>query len=562
MPSSGTLFGAKGTSIGLDFGQFSFSSLDPPNTRDPQPSQAWSQHFERLTATTRHSTHPMIFRHLFHKHHEPTEHPDAVLIGAGIMSATLGVILKTLHPSLKLHIYERLDVVAGESSDAWNNAGTGHSAFCELNYTPQQEDGSIDISKAVKIAESFEVSRQFWSYLVESGAIQDPKAFVTPIPHMSIVWDESVAYLKQRHALLSTSPLFAGMTYTEDNNLIRSWIPLMMEGRNPEQQVAVTRMEDGTDMNFGALTRALFKHLESLPDVELHLGYNVDFIERRKSDHHWELEVLNQKTGDRITLETKFVFIGAGGGSLPLLEETEIPEAKGYGGFPVSGQWLVCQNEEIIQRHAAKVYGKAEIGAPPMSVPHLDTRMIDGKKALLFGPFAGFSTKFLKHGSLTDLPESLQVNNLVPMVAAGLHNLPLTKYLIDQVRQSPHDRLDALRKYLPEARLEDWKLEDAGQRVQIIKKDEKELGKLEFGTEIVSSSDGSIAALLGASPGASTAVSIMLDLLKRCFPDQVKSPEWQAKLKAMIPSYGHSLADDAELCAKTRARTRKILALG
>lgn len=504
----------------------------------------------------------MIFRHLFHRHHEPTEHPDVVLIGAGIMSATLGVILKKLHPSLKLHIYERLDVVAGESSDAWNNAGTGHSAFCELNYTPQKEDGSIDISKAVKIAESFEVSRQFWSYLVESGAIQDPKSFVNPIPHMSIVWDEGVQYLKQRHALLSTSPLFDGMVYTEDKELIRNWIPLMMEGRNPEQRVAVTRMEDGTDMNFGALTKALFKHLESLPDVELHLGYDVDFIERRKSDQHWEIEVLNQKTGDRITLETKFVFIGAGGGSLPLLEETEIPEAKGYGGFPVSGQWLVCQNEEAIQRHAAKVYGKAEIGAPPMSVPHLDTRIIDGKKALLFGPFAGFSTRFLKHGSLTDLPESLQVNNLLPMVAAGLHNLPLTKYLIDQVRQSPQDRLDALKKYLPEAKLEDWRLEDAGQRVQIIKKDEKEFGKLEFGTEIVSSADGSIAALLGASPGASTAVSIMLDLLKRCFPDQVKSPEWQEKLKAMIPSYGLSLAGDAELCASTRARTRKVLALG
>jgi malate dehydrogenase (quinone) len=503
----------------------------------------------------------MIFRHIFHRHHEPTEHPDVVLIGAGIMSATLGVMLKKLQPSLKLHIYERLDVVAGESSDAWNNAGTGHSAFCELNYTPQKEDGSIDVSKAVKIAEAFEVSRQFWSHLVETGALQDPQSFVNPVPHMSIVWDDSVDYLKQRHALLSASPLFSGMTYTEDKHRIQQWIPLMMEGRAPEQRVAVTRMEDGTDMNFGALTRALFAHLETLPDVHLHLGYEVDFIERRKSDHHWEIEVLHHTTGDRKTIETKFVFIGAGGGSLPLLEETEIPEAKGYGGFPVSGQWLVCQDETTVQRHAAKVYGKAEIGAPPMSVPHLDTRIIDGKKALLFGPFAGFSTKFLKHGSLADLPESLQLDNLVPMVAAGLHNLPLTKYLIDQVRQSPQDRLNALRKYLPQAKLEDWRLEEAGQRVQIIKKDEKELGKLEFGTEIVSAADGSIAALLGASPGASTAVSIMLDLLKRCFPDQVQTPEWQEKLKTMIPSYGLSLAGDAELCARTRARTRKVLGL-
>jgi malate dehydrogenase (quinone) len=222
---------------------------------------------------------------------------------------------------------------------------------------------------------------------------------------------------------------------------------------------------------------------------------------------------------------------------------------------------LVCQNEALVQKHAAKVYGKAEVGAPPMSVPHLDTRIIDGKKALLFGPFAGFSTKFLKHGSLTDLPASLQVDNVLPMLSAGLHNIPLTKYLIDQVRQSPQDRLEALQKFVPTAKLEDWKLEEAGQRVQIIKKDRDQGGKLEFGTEIVSSADGSVAALLGASPGASTAVSIMVDLLHRCFEDQVKTQEWQAKLSTMIPSYGKSLAKDSSLCLETRARTSRVLHL-
>jgi malate dehydrogenase (quinone) len=503
----------------------------------------------------------MSISHIFHRHHAATSHPDVTLIGAGIMSATLGVLLKELHPELKIEIYERLDVIAGESSDAWNNAGTGHSAFCELNYTPQNEDGSIDTSKALKIAESFEVSKQFWAYLVEKHGLQDPKTFVNSTPHMSLVWDEDIAYLKQRFGLLTQSPLFEGMTYCDDKEQLKKWIPLIMEGRDPAQNVAVTRMELGTDVNFGALTRALFAHLQTLPGVRLHLSHEVTFIERRKADQHWELELINLSNKEKRTIETKFLFIGAGGGSLPLLEETEIPEANGYGGFPVSGQWLVCQNEEVISQHSAKVYGKAEVGAPPMSVPHLDTRIIDGKKALLFGPYAGFSTKFLKHGAYTDLPDSLQLNNILPMLSAGLHNIPLTKYLIDQVRQSPLDRLAALQKFVPTARLEDWKLEEAGQRVQIIKKDRDQGGKLEFGTEIVSSADGSVAALLGASPGASTSVSIMLDLLQRCFKEQMLTPEWQRKLKAMVPSYGQSLAQNGALCRETRKRTCRVLQL-
>lgn len=503
----------------------------------------------------------MLISHLFHRHHEATSHPDVVLIGAGIMSATLGLLLKELHPSLKIEIYERLDVIAGESSDAWNNAGTGHSAFCELNYTPQHEDGSIDISKALKIAESFEVSKQFWTYLIEKGYIKEPASFINPTPHMSIVWGDNIPYLQKRFEMLSESPLFEGMVYSEDKELLAKWIPLIMEGRASSQTVAVTRMELGTDMDFGALTRALFSHLQTLQGVEIHLGHEVSFIERRKTDGHWELEVKDRTSGEKRTLETKFLFIGAGGGSLPLLEQTEIPEADGYGGFPVSGQWLVCQNREVINQHAAKVYGKAEVGAPPMSVPHLDTRLIGGEKALLFGPYAGFSTKFLKHGSLLDLPESLQVNNVLPMVSAGLHNIPLTKYLIDQVTQSPEERLAALKKFVPSAILEDWTLEEAGQRVQIIKKDRDQGGKLEFGTEIVSSADGSVAALLGASPGASTAVSIMIELLQKCFPEQVKTPEWDTKLKEMIPSFGQSLGKDRELCRKIRAHTAAVLNL-
>lgn len=503
----------------------------------------------------------MRLSHIFHWHHEPSSHPDVVLIGAGIMSATLGVILKELHPPLKIEVYERLDDIALESSDAWNNAGTGHSAFCELNYTPEAEDGSIQTTKAFKIAEMFEVSKQFWAYLVKKGLLQDPSSFITQTPHLSFVWDENVEYLRKRFELLAKSPLFEGMEYSENREQLEEWMPLIMEDRDPNQRVAATRMESGTDMNFGALARALFKHLQSLPNVEVFLGHHINFIERRKQDAHWEIEAVRQSDGFVKTLETKFLFIGAGGGSLPLLEETEIPEADGYGGFPVSGQWLVCQNEALIERHSAKVYGKAEVGAPPMSVPHLDTRIINGKKALLFGPYAGFSTKFLKHGSLLDLPESLQLDNILPMLSAGLHNLPLTKYLIDQVRQSPEDRLAALRKFVPNAQLEDWILEDAGQRVQIIKKDRDEGGKLEFGTEIVSSADGTVAALLGASPGASTAVSIMIELVERCFPDHFRSESWQTKLKEMIPSLGQALGKDPTLCRQIRNASNTTLSI-
>lgn len=488
--------------------------------------------------------------------------PDVVLIGAGIMSATLGVLLKQLEPGLTIEIFESLDVAAAESSDAWNNAGTGHSAFCELNYTPELEDGSIETYKAVKIAESFEVSKQFWSYLIQKNFITLPPTFIRAIPHMSFVWGEkNVDFLRKRYEALTSCHLFEGMQYTEDKTLLAEWIPLVMEGRDPEEKVAATRMDIGTDVNFGSLTKCMFNHLKKQPGVALHFHHLVRDLEKDEDDGRWKLNVKNLATGERRKLKAKFVFIGAGGGSLPLLIKSEIPEGKGFGGFPVSGQWLRCVNPAVIEKHEAKVYGKASVGAPPMSVPHLDTRMIEGKKELLFGPYAGFSTKFLKHGSFMDLPLSIKANNLFPMLSAGLKNIPLTKYLIDQVRQSPEDRLDALREYLPAAQLDDWELEIAGQRVQVIKKDEKEGGILEFGTEVVSAADGRIAALLGASPGASTAVSIMLDLIKRCFKDKTDSAQWQTKLKEMIPSYGRSLASDAQLCRQIRKQTCEILKL-
>jgi len=485
---------------------------------------------------------------------------DIVLIGAGIMSATLGALLKELQPDLSIEVFERLDIAAAESSDAWNNAGTGHSAFCELNYTPQLPDGSVEISKAISIAESFEVSKQFWSYLVQKNKDVSPDTFIKSTPHMSFVWGEkNVEYLRKRYERLQESHLFNGMVYSEDREQISEWIPLVMEGRDPAEKVAATRMDLGTDVNFGALTRIMFEDLQHDQNVSIHFNHEVKKL--KKKDGFWKIKVKDLTTGDKRVIRAKFVFIGAGGGSLPLLEKAAIPEGNGFGGFPVSGQWLKCVNPEVIERHNAKVYGKAAVGSPPMSVPHLDTRMIDGKKALLFGPYAGFSTRFLKNGSLLDLPLSIKPNNIVPMISAGLDNIPLTKYLIDQVRQSPEDRLEALKDYLPNAKMEDWELETAGQRVQVIKKDPKHGGILEFGTEVVSAADGSIAALLGASPGASTAVSIMLTLLERCYPEQLSTPAWQAKLKEMIPSFGESLSKNVELSESVREHTAETLQL-
>jgi malate dehydrogenase (quinone) len=489
----------------------------------------------------------------------PTTDCDVILIGAGIMSATLGVLLKELNPNIRIDIYERLDRVAGESSNAWNNAGTGHSALCELNYTPQDEEGNVNISKAIKIMESFEVSKQFWAYLVSHGYFNAPTDFINQVPHMSFVTgEEDVDFLRKRFEALQKCHLFKGMEFSDNVDEISSWIPLIMNKRVDNEPVAVTRSEFGTDMNFGELTRNLCKHLKEKHEVDVFLNHEVETLEQ-KDDKTWKLRVEDKTTGEERFVTSQFVFIGAGGGSLRLLEKSDIPEADGYGGFPVSGQWLVCINEEIIAQHDAKVYGKAKVGTPPMSVPHLDSRVINGKKELLFGPFAGFSTKFLKEGSFFDLPASISFDNILPMLGAGIHNLPLTKYLIEQVMLSQEEKVDVLREFIPNAKDEDWEIAIAGQRVQVIRKDEEEGGVLEFGTEVVTAHDGTIAALLGASPGASTSVTVMLEVMEECFPEQMKSKEWKEKLEEMIPSFGKHLVNDRDLAMLIRANNLLVL---
>ncbi len=486
---------------------------------------------------------------------------DYVLIGAGIMSATLGVLLKELVPDANIVIYERLNKVGAESSDAWNNAGTGHSAFCELNYTPRNEDGTVNIEKALKISSSFEVSKQLWAYLKVNGKIKSDSPFINDIDHMSFVWgQDNIDFLETRFKELTRYTMFEDMQWSTDYAQIEEWIPLMMKGRDKGENIASTRMAIGTDVNFGAITRGMIEYLQTCDGVSLRLASEVQDLTQQK-DGSWTIDVKNLETDSEKSLESDFVFIGAGGGALILLDKADIPEGKGYGGFPVSGQFLKCTNPEVVIQHEAKVYGKAATGSPPMSVPHLDTRMLDGERSLLFGPYAGFSTKFLKNGSYMDLPLSIEMHNVWPMLSAGMHNIELTKYLIEQVFQSPEDRFAYLQKYYPEAKFEDWELTTAGQRVQIIKKDNKDDGALKFGTEIVSSADKTLAALLGASPGASTSVSIMLDVLAICFKDKMKSKDWKDKLVSMIPSFGQSLIFDPQLCRKTRDYTTKILRL-
>ena len=488
-------------------------------------------------------------------------HPDVALVGGGIMSATLGVLLKALQPGITITVLETLDAVAGESSDAWNNAGTGHAALCELNYTPERADGSIDISKAITINESFEMTRQFWSWLVEEGILKSPGEFIHAVPHLTFVrGEDGVTFIRKRHEALSAHHAFRDMQFADSGARIAEWAPLIMDKRPPAEPIAATYSESGTDVDFGALTRMLFDHLARQEGVSVLPGHRVVDVRRKAGSSRWNLKVRSRHGVEEV--DAGFVFLGAGGAALPLLQKSGIPEGKGFGGFPISGQWLICKDPKLVSRHSAKVYGRAAIGAPPMSVPHLDTRLIEGKQALLFGPFAGFSTKFLKHGSLLDLPLSLRAHNLVPMLAVARDNLDLVKYLIGQVLQSPNDRLEALRAFLPTAEGGDWHLEIAGQRVQIIKKDPKRGGVLQFGTEVVASADGSIAALLGASPGASTAVTIMLELIQRCFSAQIKTAEWQGKLKEMIPTYGQSLARDAALYNRVHSRTREVLGLG
>ncbi|WP_093001009.1 malate dehydrogenase (quinone) [Rhizobium sp. NFR07] len=486
---------------------------------------------------------------------------DVLLIGGGIMSATLGVLLSELEPNWSIEMIERLDDVAMESSNGWNNAGTGHSALAELNYSPMDAKGNVNITKAIEINEWFQITRQFLAHQIDVGVLTEPRSFINSTPHMSFVWgDQNTEFLAKRFEALKASPLFAGMEFSNDHAQIAKWVPLMMEGRDPNQKLAVTWSPLGTDVNFGEITRQYVTSLKGKQTFTLRTNSEVTAIERN-DDGTWSVSFDDSKSGTSTTLKAKFVFLGAGGGALPLLQMSGIPEGDAYAGFPVGGSFLVCDNPDIVNQHLAKAYGQAETGAPPMSVPHLDTRVFDGKRHILFGPFATFSTKFLKEGSLFDLPASVTLDNIWPMAQVGTAEFSLVQYLAGQLMMSDEDRLNALKTYFPNAKAEDWRFWQAGQRVQIIKNDPEKGGMLKLGTEIVASEDGTIAALLGASPGASTAAPIMLDVLKKVFAEKLKTPEWQDKIHQIVPSYGTKLNENPDMLAKEWAATEERLQL-
>jgi malate dehydrogenase (quinone) len=483
---------------------------------------------------------------------------DVVLIGGGIMSATLGALIQRVQPDWTIRLYENLGEVAQESSNPWNNAGTGHAALCELNYMPQAPDGSVDPAKAISINEQFQLSRQFWASLVAAGDLPEPHTFINSTPHMTFVRGrDNVRYLRERYEALKDQPLFSDMEYTEDPAVLGEWTPLLTKKRNAKQRIAATRAASGTDVDFGALTRALVDNLASR-GASIALNHRVRSIKRTR-DGLWRIKVRHEVGHTPHEVIARFVFVGAGGGALHLLQKAGIPEVKGFGGFPISGQFLRTSDPKIVAQHQAKVYGKAAVGAPPMSVPHLDTRVVDGEASLLFGPYAGFSPKFLKTGTWWDLPGSVRPGNLIPMLAVAKDNFDLIKYLVGELLANRAKKMKALQEFMPSATSEDWELITAGQRVQVMKKDDKKGGVLQFGTEVIASADGSIAGLLGASPGASTAVPIMLDVLKRCFPEQYEG--WVPALKKLIPTMGTTLNDRPAEAEKVMAATAKTLQL-
>ena len=487
-----------------------------------------------------------------------TETVDVVLIGGGIMSATLGTLLHELQPDWKIVAYERLGDVAEESSNPWNNAGTGHAALCELNYMPQGKDGSLDPAKAISINEQFQQSREFWSSLVERGVLDGPSTFINSVPHMTFVRGEKdVSFLKARYEVLKKQPLFEGIEYSEDSRVINKWAPLLMQKRRKGEPFAATRVPSGTDVDFGALTHQLFDHLAA-SGVQVRTDHEVRSL-KRQGDGSWLVKyrhVIGRTPGQ---VKARFVFVGAGGWALKLLQNSGIPEIKGYGVFPIGGQFLKTTNPEVVAQHQAKVYSQAAVGAPPMSVPHLDTRVVEGETSLMFGPFATFSPKFLKHGSLLDIVTQVRPHNLWPMLRVAFANPDLITYLLSELVKGHRKKVDNLRTFVPTAKDEDWTLIQAGQRAQVMKKDPEKGGVLQFGTEVVAAEDGTIAGLLGASPGASTAVPIMLGLLKRCFPEQYAG--WEPKLKDLIPTMGQRLNDDADSAEKSMSATASVLSL-
>jgi malate dehydrogenase (quinone) len=491
------------------------------------------------------------------------ESADVVLIGSGVMSAHLGALLKEMDPRLSLQLFESSSGLAPESSHGWHNAGTGHAGLCELSYTPNlSDDGTVPVEKALDIFAQFELSKQFWAHAVATGLTGPADTFVHPSPHLSFVHgDHYVRFLRARYDGLKAHHFFEDMEFTGDPSVIGEWAPLLVDGREVFP-IAATRARGGTDIDFGSLARQLVHWLSHQPGCAVATGARVTGL--RKTAAGWQLTAVDPDSGESRETRARFVFVGAGGGSLALLQAAGVPEAHGLGGFPIGGQWLVCENPAVVARHQAKVYGQPQPEAPTMAVPHLDTRRLDGKKSLLFGPFAAWTTRFLHvSGSPLDLMRSIKLHNLSTLIKIGLGNMELVRYLIDQGTQTMESRVRTLQLFYPEAREEDWCLRDAGIRVQAIKKTDGEAGIVHYGTEIITSADRSLCSLLGASPGASVCVSIALEIIETCFPHLVREREGRERLERMVPGFFDDVRrpGNAELHRRRTARCAEVLGL-
>ena len=492
------------------------------------------------------------------------EEVDVALIGGGILSATLGLVLHRLQPDWKIVGYERLPKVAKESSNAWNNAGTGHAGLCELNYTKQLPDGSMDNTKPVQVNAQFQQTRELWAFLVEEGILGLPETFVNKCPHMSIVHgEEDIEFLRKRWLSLKENPLFASMEFSDDHEKIREWAPFLVEGRDPNDRIAVTWDPTGTDVDFGSITTQVFNHL-AFNGVNIETSKEVTDLKKNTAGS-WTLRVVDRgevgsRKGGEKFVRAKFVVNGAGGWALKMLQKAGIPEVSGYALFPVTGAFMSTDDPSVVDLHKVKVYAKPPVGAPPMSNPHMDARVINGSRSVLFGPYAGIDPRFLKYGSLLDMPKMIRFHNIGAVLNVAKDNLALVKMLIGMIFMTPGQKLAEMRVFAPSASMTDWRLIKAGQRAQIIKTDANgKGGSLQFGTEVVTSADGSLAAVLGASPGASTAVPIVFDVLTKCFPDKVD--EWETRFRRIIGSYGKNIAEDPELAYEVMSRTAEVLHL-
>ena len=480
---------------------------------------------------------------------------DITLIGGGVMSLTLAVLMKEVYPNTKVTLIERLHECGMESSQALNNAGTGHAGNCELNYTPIK-NGSVYLDRAIEVNEMFETSLQFWAYLDKKYPQFKPKKFLRKTPHISFVKGEAnIAYLKKRYEAISKEPLFEEMEFTSDRKKIKAWAPLLISKKDEDSSAAATKIAHGTDVNFGELTKQLLALLIKQPNVTIILNSDVKTIKLKKN-HGWEIYYSNLLTKNKTVMYASNVFIGAGGKAISLLQQMKVKEASGYAGFPVSGKWLVCSNPLVVKKHNAKVYGQALPKSPPMSIPHLDLRVIEGKNTLMFGPFAGFTFKFLKYGSFFDLPKTIKINNIGTMIRVFSKNISLLLYLIKQSLQSSKNRMAELKYFYPDALDEDWSLMDAGKRVQIMKGCPKEGAKLEFGTEIIFTKNKTLAALIGASPGASVSAHSMLNVMTTMF-----NLANDKTIKEMVPGYGISLNKNPKILSQIRKKIYSQLGL-